>query len=105
MKRQTLTSVNPVKLDKRPGRRDQEYDFDKVFIDEWDGECGISEVTVMQPDSECWYWEYEGKPGIFIEEDAIYVDKDNIGAEAHNQAYFALSYLDGLGLVKGWRKL
>lgn len=105
--RKSVVKVEPIKHDNR--RKSYRYDFTKAYPEEFDdevGEVNIAKVTWGGTDGWPGYkWEYEGKPPVYISEHGVYADKDSDRYEAERQAYYAISYLDNAGYIKGFKRL
>lgn len=96
-----------VKEDSREGRQDYRYSFDYIALEDLKIErIGVDADVSWRKEDEELLWKYPGKPEIVVTVNAVYPSGDgDVTIEHKRQAYYAVSVLESLGLVSGWRRI
>lgn len=99
--------IKPLKVDDRENRSDYRYDFDEIHIDDIEPDnVGIEKVRFEEAKTfDGYIWLYADKPIVFLTRESVYCKEGQEGPEARRQAYYALSVLESMGCVTGWRRL
>lgn len=96
--------LTPTKHDPRAGRKDYEYRFKEVHMDEVDLDSIRLDKAVLRwlIEDESIVWKYSDKPPVIVNRRSV-EGKDGT-LEENRQAYYALSVLESKGWVSGWRR-
>jgi hypothetical protein len=100
-----FVSLEPVNTKTSNGNTyEDHYDYNKVHIGDIPDDLSVPNGVRFEKVGNIAIWKYKSKHTVVLTEDGAKVLYSNVGKEARNQAYFALSVLADKGYVSRWRK-